>query len=313
MVYVPEGKFTMGSESVFPDERPVHAVYLDGFWIDRTEVTNAQYRRCVEAGVCNPPLEIESAFVVTLDTCFDRPICANYPVVSVTWYDAQTYCRWVGKRLPTEAEWEKAARGTDGWIYPWGNEFDQTRLLSSIEGWGTHTGELDVGLHPSGASPYGALDMAGNVWEWVADWYDDAYYQQSPYYNPLGPDSGTHKVVRGGAWESRSAHVRCARRDLLHPDWHYGEVGFRCVADVPATSSLAARLVAIQTRPIDEMVIVYVPGGKLETAIGDWRDESNMVVLSSYWIDRRTNTGSTLHLDQRGGGSPGVISLSVGG
>ena len=231
MVYVPAGEFVMGSEGVFLDEQPVHTLYLDGFWIDRTEVTNGQYRLCVEEGVCDPPLEIESAFVVTLDTCYDRPICANYPVVSVTWYDAETYCSWAGKRLPTEAEWEKAARGTDGRTYPWGNEFDQTRLLSAIEGWGRHSGELDVGLHPSGASPYGALDMAGNVWEWVADWYDEGYYQRSPYRNPLGPDSGTHKVVRGGAWDSRSMHVRCSRRDRLDPGRHYGEVGFRCVGD----------------------------------------------------------------------------------
>jgi len=166
MVYVPAGEFEMGSADGSNDEKPEHRVYLDAFWIDKTEVTNAQYQRCVMAGACK-----ESWYANDANSAGDAQ-----PVVGVEHYMAEAYCEWVGARLPTEAEWEKAARGTDGRSYPWGNEEATCEYAVMKDGSGNGCGEdktWPVGNKPLGASPYGALDMAGNVWEWVADWYDD--------------------------------------------------------------------------------------------------------------------------------------------
>jgi len=173
MVYVPAGEFIMGSDERDGNEQPMHTVYLDAFYIDKTAVTNAQYRKCVEAGACDAPRET---------TDYDNADYAQHPVVYVNWFQAKAYCEWVGKRLPTEAEWEKAARGTDGRKYPWGNTFDGSRLnfcdKNCTLSWKDpsvddgYTGTAPVGSYPVGASPYGALDMAGNVYAWVADWYD---------------------------------------------------------------------------------------------------------------------------------------------
>ena len=185
MVYVPAGEFLMGSADDDPDAdqnaKPQHAVYLDAFWIDRTEVTNDQYRKCMEAGACTEPRYWG-------DDAYNAP---DKPVVGVSWEDARVYAAWVGGRLPTEAEWEKAARGTDG------------------------------------ASPQGALDMAGDIREWVADWYDDDYYSRSPSRNPQGPESGDYRVVRDGALSLNlgdvrcaSSDVRCAFRDRSYPNLH---------------------------------------------------------------------------------------------
>jgi formylglycine-generating enzyme required for sulfatase activity len=203
MVYVPEGEFLMGStdaqveeavqmckgcpQEYFEAEMPRHTVALDAFWIDQTEVTNAQYRKCLDAGVCRKPVYWDNSD-------FSAP---DQPVVGVTWNDARTYCEWAGGRLPTEAEWEKAARGTDGRTYPWGNEPATCERVS----YGGCVGKASpVGSYPTGASPYGALDMAGNVWEWVADWYAEHYYSRSPDHNPQGPDSGGVRGLRGGSW-----------------------------------------------------------------------------------------------------------------
>jgi formylglycine-generating enzyme required for sulfatase activity len=175
MVYVPEGEFLMGSPSGQgnDDEHPQHTVYLDAFWIDQTEVTNAQYRKCLEAGVCRKPV------------CWDNSDynAPDQPVVCVSWGDARTYCEWAGVRLPSEAEWEKAARGTDGRVYPWGNEAP----ICERANYAVCVGKAaSAGSYPAGVSPYGALDMAGNVWEWVADWYAGNYYSRSPARNPQG-------------------------------------------------------------------------------------------------------------------------------
>jgi formylglycine-generating enzyme required for sulfatase activity len=220
MVYVPAGEFIMGSAAsdgvAQDDEKPQHKVYLDAFWIDKTEVTNAQYKKCVAAGVCKA------------SRCADDPRFNGdaQPVVCVSWDDATAYVQWAGGRLPTEPEWEKAARGTDGRLWPWGNAWDAGKVNSEEQGLGKPTA---VGSYPAGASPYGALDMAGNVWEWVADWYDGGYYARSPGRNPPGPDSGGFKVVRGGAFYHNWRSVRCAARLRYDPYEGYINVGFRVV------------------------------------------------------------------------------------
>jgi serine/threonine-protein kinase len=205
MVYVPAGEFTMGSND-YDDEKPPHAVYLDAFWIDKFEVTNALYKKCVDAGKCSAPQESKSS---TRALYYGNSQYDNYPAINVTWENATQYCAFAKKQLPTEAQWEKAARGTDKRIYPWGDTFDVNKLNSSEGGKGDTTA---VGSYPSGASPYGALDMAGNVWEWVADWYDANYYKNSPARNPTGPTSGQSRVVRGGSWGSSATSVRAAAR-----------------------------------------------------------------------------------------------------
>ncbi len=228
MMYVPAGKFWMGSsdadKQANDDEKPQHEVDLDAFWIDKFEVTNALYKKCVDAGKCSAPNDSKA---YTRSSYYGNSTYDNYPVIYVSWNDAKTYCEWTGKHLPTEAQWEKAARGTDGRIYPWGNTFDKNLLNSSDGSKGDTTA---VGSYPSGASLYGALDMAGNVWEWVADWYDANYYKNSPARNPKGPDSGQYRIVHGGSWYSLADVVRAAfRGSFRYPDPWSIDVSFRCV------------------------------------------------------------------------------------
>ena len=231
MVFIPAGEFLMGSPEGEgdDDEHPQHTVYLDAFWIDKTEVSNAMYQKCVAAGACQPSDDYGSDF--------NAP---TQPAVGVSWHDAQAYCQWAGKRLPTEAEWEKAARGPDGRKYPWGNEWDVHRIKrlnfadkntdynwSDKEADDGYQHTAPVGSYPAGASPYGALDMAGNVWEWVADWYDANYYANSPDRNPPGPDSGQLRVMRGYSWIND--YVRAAGRLGDSPAIHVKGSGFRCL------------------------------------------------------------------------------------
>ena len=222
--YVPAGPFYMGSpEGVGEEnEHPLHRVSLDAFWIDETEVTNAQYHKCVESGACEVP-GAEG---------YDPLGKRNLPA-EVTWRGAQAYCDWVGGRLPTEAEWEKAARGIDARTYPWGDEEpDCTRANhdSLREGW-CFAGLAPVGSYPAGASPYGVLDMAGNAGEWVNDWYGVDYYAISPGQNPLGPESGEYRVARGNAWYYPAEYIRAAYRDPWSPDDTTVLLGFRCAVD----------------------------------------------------------------------------------
>lgn len=239
MGYVPEGDFLMGSREDDPmagiDEKPQRTVHLDAFWIDQTEVTNKRYQQCVEAGACTPPGNTASN---TRKYYYGNPEYDSYPVMHVTWYQADEYCRWAGRRLPTEAEWEKAARGTDGRQWPWGNEEPEaTRLNYKVSVRDT----TEVGSYPAGASPYGALDMAGNLFEWVQDWYARDYYKKGPSDNPQGPDSGADKVLRGGSWVSPDNKVRCAFRHQYTPDRfpfaHSDHVGIRCAASAGAESA----------------------------------------------------------------------------
>jgi formylglycine-generating enzyme required for sulfatase activity/serine/threonine protein kinase len=234
MVYVPAGEFSMGSTNADSDardnEKPQHTVTLGAFWIDRTEVTNTQYRECVAAGACTAPKKSSS---YARSSYYGNSSFDDYPVIYVDWNRASAYCRWAGARLPTEAEWEKAARGTDGRVYPWGNSAPDCNRVN-YGGTGGCVGDTSqVGSYPTGASPYGALDMAGNVWEWVADWYDSTYYTISTSKNPKGPNSGDYKLLRGGSWPYSVDYVRAANRNGYYPVSSSNHIGFRCVAGSP--------------------------------------------------------------------------------
>ena len=220
MCLIPAGSFWMGcNESVDTqcgsDEKPYHEVMLSGYYIDRTEVTQSEFKKCVDAGECGTP-----------DCGWDPTGDPDKPVVCVDWNDATAYCTWAGKRLPTEAEWEKAARGTDGRKYPWGNETATCdyAVMSVCPG-----DAMDVcSKSPAGDSPYGLCDMAGNVWEWVSDWYDSGYYTYSPALNPTGPVSGSYRVIRGGSFDFNSGSLRASNRYDGSPSVGYGVLGFRC-------------------------------------------------------------------------------------
>lgn len=208
----------MGSDSSEESRNrsPEHEVYLDGYWIDKYEVNNGQYRKCVDVGECEPPGDFQK---------YSNTNYIKHPVVEVSWYDAQAYCQWAGRRLPTEAEWEKAARGIDNRIYPWGNEIPTDNLTNNSNNVGNTT---EVGSYLGGASPYGAMDMAGNVWEWVADWYHDDYYSLSTIDNPQGPTNGEFRVLRGGSWYYDSNAIQTFFRVMERPDMSIYLIGFRC-------------------------------------------------------------------------------------
>lgn len=217
MVYVPAGSFMMGSMGGMSDERPEHEVILTSFWLDRTEVTNKMYEQCVAAGRCRISRH-------ATDSSFNGE---SQPVAGVSWDDANAYCDWVGGKLPTEAQWEYSARGPDGNIYPWGDYQPNKDLANYDRSVGKTT---DVGSYPAGASWVGAVDMAGNALEWVADWYSDTYYANAPLDNPPGPESGTIKMVRGGSWHNNWRYLRAANRFIFSPALeHYG-IGVRCVS-----------------------------------------------------------------------------------
>ena len=242
MVYVPAGEFRMGSDDYQDDEKPVHKVYLDAYWIDQYEVTNGMYANCVEAKICSVPFptEVEMIFFSSdlqfvlgwpeNSKFFERlatdPEFFNQPVTNIFWDNANAYCRWVDRRLPTEAEWEKAARGVDRRTYPWGETVDCTKanLYSCV------ANPSRVGSFEDGQSPYGAYDMAGNAMEWVADWYSSTYYQFSPYENPLGPKTGLYRVFRGGSWNSEPPASRTTNRPGYVANLPNDVIGFRCVS-----------------------------------------------------------------------------------
>jgi serine/threonine-protein kinase len=204
----------MGSEEGDDDAQPAHAVTLSGYWIMQTEVTNGQYKLCVDAGVCTAPANDR----------WNQDDFREHPVTEVNWQQANDYALWAGGRLPTEAEWETAARGTDGRIYPWGNELPSEDQLN----YDFSTGDTrPVGSYPDGVSPYGVLDMAGNVEEWVADWYADDYYANSPAENPTGPEDGEQRVFRGGSYFTNRQVVRSIHREKATPDSHFSSLGFR--------------------------------------------------------------------------------------
>ena len=265
MILVPAGEFIMGSDAdeiarlaikqeLVEDEMPRHRVSLDTFYIDKYEVTNAHFQQFVHATGYRTQAEREDwgwadtgdAWGKVNGAHWRAPLgpgsniagLEQHPVIQVSQEDAKAYCAWAGKHLPTEAEWEKAARGTDGRIYPWGDQFDGTRLnfcdahcQRSWQDQASNDGyryTAPVGHYAGDQSPYGAYDMAGNVREWVADWYDESYYKHSPTRNPPGPASGEQAVLRGGGWVNTARNVRVPFRSRLEPAQRYGYVGFRC-------------------------------------------------------------------------------------
>lgn len=238
MVLIPGGSFSMGcdqSEQVntcSSDQLPLHTLYISPFKIDRFEVTNSQYAECVNKGICQPPAFASSA---TRSDYYFNPAFANYPVVNVTWQDAQTYCSWAGKRLPSEAEWERASRADTPWgLYPWGNQAPDCTLANYYSNLGFCAQDtMAVGSMPAGANSFGIFELSGNVTEWVADWYSPYYYHQSPDTNPTGPDPfllNPRKVARGGSWEDKAYRIRISMR-LMYPETTASTtIGFRCAA-----------------------------------------------------------------------------------
>ncbi len=269
MALVPAGAFWMGSQAEdiqvrvedckksvkpenrdkcdewFRDEGPQRQVFLDAFYIDRYEVTNALFERFAAGNAYRTTAEAEGWGWVfrASDGRWEKlkgatwrapggagtTAAPTHPVVQVSWYDADAYCKWANKRLPTEAEWEKAARGVDGRRYPWGEDWSASRANGDMSVKATRP----VGGYAAGASPYDIHDMAGNVFEWVADWYDPGYYQKGAERNPAGPTAGQQRVLRGGGWHSRPIAVRAASRGSGMMDFRYNYTGFRCAKGAP--------------------------------------------------------------------------------
>jgi formylglycine-generating enzyme required for sulfatase activity len=240
MILIPAGTFSMGSNDdhvqqatdwckcgshYFEDELYMHDVYVSAFYIDRYEVTNRQFQAFVEATGYRTDAE-KKPEVNTWRTAF-TPGKEEHPVIWMSWNDANAYCQWAGARLPTEAEWEKAARGDDARLWPWGSEWDNTRLNAAESQTKATT---EIGSFPNGASPYGAMDMAGNVWEWVNDWYDPTFYQYGANRtnDPTGPQDGQDRVLRGGGYNNGLHDVRTANRHKGGMTGYAPDHGFRC-------------------------------------------------------------------------------------
>lgn len=213
--------------SRFVNETPPHVVTLDAFYMDTYEVTNANYKLCVDAGVCKTPLNTSSA---TRSNYYGDPQFDNYPVLYVDWQMAKTYCEWRGGSLPTEAQWEKAARGTDTRPYPWGKGLRCNLANYNSQNNGPCTGDTTpVGSYAEGISPYGLYDMAGNVWEWTLDWHTESYDLSLPSANPTGAPTGAYRVLRGSSWFDYEFSARTTFRGRADPNMAENYIGFRCV------------------------------------------------------------------------------------
>ncbi|MFZ5910007.1 MAG: SUMF1/EgtB/PvdO family nonheme iron enzyme [Chloroflexota bacterium] len=231
MALIPSGEFTMGRSDLKPkdqqqNEKPAHAVFLKDYYIDKYEVTNGAYKICVQAGECKAPYSLNSS--ARTKGYYSNPDYANFPVIFVDWFMARDYCKWRGVRLPTEAEWEKAARSTNDKHFPWGGN---TIVCAFAQYGACGKDTVEVGSHPDGISPYGVHDLSGNVWEWVSDWYQYDYYEISPREDPQGPASGIYRVARGGAWNSESIQLWVTYRNRFYPNYNAYNLGFRCAKD----------------------------------------------------------------------------------
>ena len=245
MIRVPAGEFVMGSDNGAQHEKPAHKVLLDSYYIGLHEVTNAEYHAFWIADGGENSAHTPVSYGDTLGAENWHKIAEtkpNYPVVGVSWHNAVAYAKWAGKRLPTEAEWEKAARGTDNRLWPWGNAFSLRIRGANIHAnvWDVGDGYRErpapVGTYPTGASPYGVLDMAGNVWEWVADWYSESYYHWGASQNPKGPERGGRRVVRGGSWANGAQLAQCSNRMGHYPAVGTSFIGFRLAQDAEEES-----------------------------------------------------------------------------
>jgi formylglycine-generating enzyme required for sulfatase activity len=249
LVYIPAGSFSMG----YGGDVPVHSVNLSGYWIQQTKVTNRMYDQCVKAGVCSSPTQELGGPV------FTNPEFASHPVVGVNWDQAQAYCTWIQGSLPTEAQWEKAARGANGNTYPWGNIEPTCDLLNYANCYGRTT---NTNNYDAGKSPFGVFDMAGNVFEWVADWYDANYYPTSPADNPTGPASGQYRGVRGSSFETAEEQVITAIRRFNEPNDSGRDIGFRCAVANPQPFAPYCQLTAqVPANQIESATSCALPEG----------------------------------------------------
>ena len=324
MVFVPAGEFEMGGYvDGASDTMPAHTVYLDGFWMDQTEVTNEMFATFVEStgyvtdaetfGSSNDfrTTNVEIIWEKVEGLAWNHPNgknsnisgIENHPVVHVSWNDANAYCSWAERRLPSEAEWEKAASWNDAagekYAYPWGDDFDETRLNFCDKncGYAFADRSLDdgyaetspVGSFPKGASPYGVLDMSGNVFEWVADWYSPDYYRNSPASNPLGPGAGQIRVMRGGAWAINNYYLSSARRWAWNPSFQHRALGFRCTLGTPSTSASLAGQMMDQRGVIMRLVPAgeFTMGSDQATSPDDMNAKpAHEVYLDAFYIDK---------------------------
>lgn len=238
MVLIPAGEFTMGTsrKNETADCSPQHVVYLDAYHIGKFEITNKQYHEFIMAGGYRKRefWTPEGWRFITQNNIVSPATWnligfndSSQPAVGMSWYEAAAFAKWAGKRLPTEAEWEKAARGTDGKAYPWGEEINVAAVNYKAV-----TRPLVVGNYPEGKSPFGLYDVAGNVWEWVQDWYDPDYYEKRSKNNPKGPNRGNFRVMRGGGWDSNRRHLQCTYRQREKPTWRRLNTGFRVAENV---------------------------------------------------------------------------------
>ncbi len=239
LIYVPPAEFVMGNGGF---DAPEHNVTLEGFWLQQTKVTNRMFAQCVAVGACSTPTQEIGGPV------YSNPEFANHPVVGVSYEQSQAYCTWVQGRLPTEAEWEKAARGLNGNPYPWGSDQPACDLLNFGYCLGRTT---EVDAFPQGASSYGIYDLAGNVFEWVSDWYGESYYSTAPLVNPTGPDTGEYRVIRGSSFETDPNQSESAIRHYLNPSNHRRDTGFRCAVPQPQPVAPYCQLAA------------YIPSGAI--------------------------------------------------
>ncbi|MFO0775410.1 MAG: formylglycine-generating enzyme family protein [Nitrospiraceae bacterium] len=234
MILIPAGSFPMGvpigDRDGGRDEYPRHHVTLDDYYLDKYEVTNAQYIAFVQATNHRVPQHPKDDTRNLWQKGLMPESIKDQPVINVDWYDAEAYCKWAGKRLPTEAEWEKAARGGDDRRFPWGNVEPTAKHLNYLQRWHGEKTLMPVGSYEAGKSPFGVYDMAGNVWEWVNDWYDPTYYEKSPEKNPPGPETGAEKVLRSSGWAVEAPLVRVFTRVSSNPQIRNETTGFRCAS-----------------------------------------------------------------------------------